>query len=192
VKTIAQLVRACLRRRSKANLAQESEGTVRSPGLKIAGNLCEGPMTRTLKSLFALAAVAVIIGHVDPEQRADIEPRNQALPLWFKSEGAQVLVRACGNCHSNHTDWPWYSHVAPVSWWIARHVREGRERLDFSEWETYSSSERHDKLESICGLISTGRMPPRLYSAMHPEAKLTEAEKKRVCAWVKEETIVAR
>jgi len=52
-----------------------------------------------------------------------------------------VLVRACGNCHSNHTEWPWYSHVAPVSWWIAQHVREGREKLDFSGWEKY----RHGK-----------------------------------------------
>ncbi len=149
-------------------------------------------MTRTLKSLFALAAVAVIVGQVETEQRVAVERRNQGLPLLFHSEPAQVLVRACGNCHSNHTDWPWYSHVAPVSWWVERHVREGRERLDFSEWETYSPWQRRDKLESICGLISTGRMPPRLYNSMHPEAKLTEMEKRAVCAWAKEETISAR
>jgi hypothetical protein len=142
-----------------------------------------------LKLLFLLAAVAVIVGRVKPEQRADTDPRNQGLPLLFNAKPAQVLLRACGNCHSNHTDWPWYSHVAPVSWWIGRHVREGRDRLDFSEWETYSPWQRRDKLESICGLISTGRMPPRLYNSMHPEAKLTETEKEAVCAWVKEETI---
>jgi Haem-binding domain len=142
--------------------------------------------------MFALAAVAVILGQVHTEQRAAKELRNQDLPLLFNSEPAQVLLRACGNCHSNRTDWPWYSHVAPVSWWIARHVREGRERLDFSEWETYSPWQRRDKLESICGLISTGRMPPWVYNSMHPEAKLTETEKKAVCAWVKEEAIGAR
>ena len=149
-------------------------------------------MTRTLKSLFALAAVAVLVGQVETGQRADIKPRNQGVPLLFNAEPAQVLVRACGNCHSNRTNWPWYSHVAPVSWWIERHVRDGRERLDFSEWERYSPWQRRDKLDSICGLISTGRMPPRLYSAMHPEAKLTETDKKAVCAWVKEETTSAR
>jgi hypothetical protein len=149
-------------------------------------------MTRTLKSLFAVAALAVIVGRVEPEQRAAIERKNQELPRAFNSGPAQVLVRACGNCHSNHTDWPWYSHVAPVSWWIAGHVREGRERLDFTEWETYSPRQRRNKLESICGLISTGRMPPRLYGSMHPEAKLTETEKKAVCAWVKEEMIGPR
>lgn len=149
-------------------------------------------MTRTLKSLFALAAVAVIVGQMEPQQRAGIERRNQKLPLIFNSEPAHVLVRACGNCHSNHTDWPWYSHVAPVSWWIARDVREGRESLNLSEWETYSAPQQRDKLESICGLISTGRMPPRQYRSMHPEANLTETEKKDVCAWVNEETSGAK
>jgi hypothetical protein len=149
-------------------------------------------MTRALKSLFALAAVAVIVGQVELGHRAEIKPRNQGVPLLFNSEPARVLVRACGNCHSNRTDWPWYSHVAPVSWWIERHVREGRKRLDLSQWETYSPWQRRDKLESICGLISTGRMPPWLYTSMHPEAKLTETDKRAVCAWVKEATMGAR
>jgi len=146
-------------------------------------------MRKTLKSLFALAAVAVIVGQMEPQQRAAIERRNQKLPLLFNSEPAHVLVRACGNCHSNHTDWPWYSHVAPVSWWIARDVREGRDSLNLSNWETYSAPQRQDKLKSICGLISTGRMPPRQYRSMHPEANLTEMETKALCAWANEETI---
>src|SRR5437660_8898027 len=120
-------------------------------------------MMRTLKSILMLAAAAMIVGEVGSEQRAAIEPRNHGLPLLLNSEPARVLMRACGNCHSNHTDWPWYGHVVPVSWWIARHVNEGKERLNFSEWETYSAWQRRDKLESICGLISTGRMPPWPY-----------------------------
>lgn len=148
-------------------------------------------MMRTLKSIVALAALAVIVGQVRTERRSGIEPRNRG-QLPSNSEPAQILLRACGNCHSSHTDWPWYSHVAPVSWWIARHVREGREKLDFSEWATYSTWQKRDKLESMCGLISTGRMPPRLYTAMHPEAELTEENKKAVCAWVEEQHFAAR
>jgi len=136
---------------------------------------------RKQSNLVALVAVAVIVGGVGTEERAAIEPKNWGLRLLSNSEPAQVLVRACGNCHSNHTDWPWYRHVAPVSWWIARHVREGREKLDFSEWDPYSVWQKRDKLESMCGLISTGRMPPQLYTAMHPEAKLTEKEESSVC-----------
>jgi len=71
-------------------------------------------------------------------------------------------------------------------------VREGRESLDFSEWDRYSTLQRRDKLESICGVISTGRMPPQLYKAIHPEAKLTEKDKSAVCEWVQIETIGAR
>lgn len=149
-------------------------------------------MMRTLKSLFALAAVALIVRQAGTERRAAIEPRDQELMFLSSSEPAQVLVRACANCHSKQTDWPWYSYVAPVSWWMAKHVREGRERLDFSEWKTYTALQKRDKLDSICGLISIGRMPPRIYTAMHPEAKLTEENKKAVCAWVKEQTIDAR
>jgi hypothetical protein len=74
----------------------------------------------------------------------------------------------------------------PVPWWIAPHVREGREKLDFSEWETYSTWQKRDELEAMRGLISTGRMPPRIYTAIHPEAKLTEENKKAVCAWTQE------
>ena len=137
---------------------------------------------RTLKSIVALVSVAVIVGSAGTDQRAGSKPRNQERPLLSNPEITQVLLRACGNCHSNHTEWPWYSHVPPVSWWIAQHVREGREKLDFSEWETYSAWQKRDKLDSMCGLISTGRMPPRLYTAMHPEARLSEKDKKAMCA----------
>jgi Haem-binding domain len=151
---------------------------------------------RTVKSIVALVAVAAIAGRVGSEQhadiRADVDRKNRGLQVVSNSQPTQLLVRACGNCHSNHTDWPWYSHIPPVSWWIARHVREGREKLDFSEWETYSIGQKRDKLESMCGLISTGRMPPRTYAVMHPEAKLTEEDKKAVCDWVKDQTIAAK
>jgi hypothetical protein len=106
-------------------------------------------MMKTLKSIVALIAVAVIVGQVRTEQRAVIEARNPGLRLSPNSEPPQVLVRACGNCHSDQTDWPWYDPVPPVSWWIARHVREGKEKLDFSEWEKYSTTQKRDKLEPV-------------------------------------------
>jgi len=100
-----------------------------------------------------------------------------------ESEAGKVLVQACGNCHSSQTEWPWYSHVAPLSWWIQSHVRKGREELNFSKWTSYSARQRRAKLDSICGLISTGRMPPWSYTMLHPEARLTAKEKRSVCVW---------
>jgi hypothetical protein len=181
---------------AKSILLGNLEELVLSPGLKIAASLCfdvtgKTLTMRTLRSIVALVTVAVIVGQGRTERRSAIASRKLGLQLSSNSELAQILVRACGNCHSNHPDWPWYSHVAPVSWWIARHVREGREKLDFRVG-TYSAWQKRDKLESICGLIATGRMPPRIYTAMHPRAKLTEENKKTVCAWGKEATSSGR
>src|SRR5579864_3266809 len=117
-------------------------------------------MMRVLKPIFTLAAIAVIVAQVAIERQPARNPGNVGPPHSVNSEPVQVLMRACGNCHSDRTDWPWYSHVPPVSWWIAQHVREGREKLDFSEWDTYSQWQQQNKLESICGLVATARMPP--------------------------------
>jgi len=101
-----------------------------------------------------------------------------------KSEAGKVLAQACGNCHSNQTEWPCYGHVAPFSWWIQSHVRKGRDELNFSKWTSYSARQRRAKLDSICGLVSTGRMPPWSYTMLHPEARLSAKEKSSVCVWV--------
>jgi Haem-binding domain len=95
------------------------------------------------------------------------------------TEGRKALARACGNCHSNQTNLPWYGQVMPISWWIKRHVREGRQALNFTEWTTYSARRQRDELESICGV----RMPPASYRVLHPESRLEAEDKKLICAW---------
>ncbi len=122
------------------------------------------------------------IGKVSPEANdyRNVEP-------FRGSEVGNTLARACGGCHSNQTSLPWYGHVAPISWWIKSHVREGREELNFSEWPRYSARQRHDELESICGVISNGRMPPASYTALHPEARLGTQDKKAACVWAANE-----
>lgn len=147
---------------------------------------------KTLKVLLVLLAVTVIVREAGGEHHAAVEITKAGEPLSSYPGPTRVLARACGNCHSNHTEWPWYSQVAPISWWIARDVREGRKKLDFSRWQKYSAKQKREKSESVCGLITTGRMPPRLYSAMHPEATLTAADKNSVCAWAKEQDPNAR
>lgn len=107
-------------------------------------------------------------------------------PLHGASAG-NIVARACGNCHSDQTNWPWYSHVAPLSWWIENHVREGRAELNFSQWTTYSTRRKRDELDSICGVISNGKMPPTAYTVIHPEARLATRDKEAVCLWTKRE-----
>jgi Haem-binding domain len=99
------------------------------------------------------------------------------------SRAGNTVARACGDCHSNQTNLPWYGHIVPISWWIGSHVREGRQALDFSEWTTYSVHRRREELQSFCGIVSNGTMPLMSYRLLHPEARLTAQDKEAICVW---------
>ena len=93
----------------------------------------------------------------------------------------KILDRSCGDCHSSRTVWPWYSHVAPVSWIISKHVVEGRETLDFSVWTTRPPTD--DERMLICDAVSDGSMPLSDYTAIHRKAKLSKQDVKSLCEW---------
>lgn len=92
-----------------------------------------------------------------------------------------AMNRACRDCHSNGTNWPWYSHIAPVSWLVVRDVVEGREAVNFSKWATYDPARRQKLLKEACSEVREGEMPLRLYRWQHPEASLTPADVDAVC-----------
>src|SRR5271165_3967577 len=96
-----------------------------------------------------------------------------AAALGMDSPETKALIRrACFDCHSNETTWPWYSNVAPVSWLTQRDVNGGRSHLNFTEWD---KPQRHAK--DIANIVKSGDMPPWFYLPMHPNAKLSDAEK---------------
>ena len=97
-------------------------------------------------------------------------------------DAAAILKRACADCHSNETTWPWYSRIAPVSWLVADDVKEGRAHLNFSEWSFLSPEASAIKVREICREVKSGDMPLWQYKIMHPEARLTPAEVERICA----------
>ncbi len=97
-----------------------------------------------------------------------------------------ILQRACYNCHSNETVWPWYSNFAPVSWLVGRDVKEGRSHVNFSEWGTYDSGTRSHKLRAIEEEIRGGDMPPWYYSLVHSASRLSAAERNQILAWAAE------
>ena len=96
-------------------------------------------------------------------------------------EVAGIIERACGDCHSNRTVWPWYGHIAPVSWLVASDVNEGRSKLNFSQWNIYSPEMTRIKLDKICQEVKKGEMPPWYFLPMHPEAKVMPAEVSALC-----------
>ncbi len=94
-----------------------------------------------------------------------------------------VLKRACYDCHSNESVWPWYSHVAPVSWLIARDVHEGREELNYSLWNKLSEEKQAKARKDTWEEISEGEMPPAIYLVMHGDAHLSLADRALVREW---------
>lgn len=95
---------------------------------------------------------------------------------------AQVLNRACRDCHSNQTVWPWYSRISPVSWLVAQDVKEGRAHLNFSEWNRLSPEMSKLRLGAICDEVRKGDMPLWYYLPLHPGARLSREEVAAICA----------
>jgi heme-binding protein len=98
----------------------------------------------------------------------------------------EVLQRACLDCHSHETRWPWYAYVAPVSWLIEHDVEEGREHLNLSAWDAYASGKRTKLFKEIREEIEEGAMPPWYYLTMHPSARLSERDLALLRGWLEE------
>lgn len=98
---------------------------------------------------------------------------------------AEILKSTCYDCHSNETKYPWYSNVAPVSWWLKDHVNEGRDELNFSSWDTYENKRKKHKMDEAIEMVEEGEMPLASYTITHGEAKLTEEQKQKIMDWFK-------
>jgi hypothetical protein len=98
-----------------------------------------------------------------------------------------LLRRACFDCHSNDTRWPWYSSVPPASWLVAHDVRGGRGQLNFSEWGRYNPFDRADLLDKACREVSKRRMPLWQYRLLHSEARLSAQDVALLCGWSHDE-----
>lgn len=124
-----------------------------------------------MKRFKCLALGAVLI-QVIPFGHTHSNPPEAKEPAWDSPKTRELMHRACFDCHSNETVWPWYSNIAPVSWLVQRDVNGGRRHLNFSEWET---PQRH--ANDVAEQVKEGEMPPWFYLPMHPGARLTSTEK---------------
>jgi hypothetical protein len=115
------------------------------------------------------------------------ESQTMRATTHLTPEAAAILDRACNDCHSSKTEWPWYSNVAPISWYLKNHVDDGRRALSFSDWGTYPQRKAARKLEEMCDEVEKGDMPIRSYLLIHPSAKLSDADRRVLCDWTKQE-----
>lgn len=141
-------------------------------------------MSRRWKQALALVAILFAVAQVIRPERTNppTDPaRTIRAHLGASTTAAAVIERACSDCHSNATVWPWYTHIAPVSWLMAYGVTEGRKAVNFSEWGAYQPELQRTLLVASCKDASTGKMPGP-YTLLHPEMRLSPQDVETICA----------
>lgn len=120
---------------------------------------------------------------VRPERTNPPSAPGASLLAHATPEVSAILNRACRDCHSNDTRWPWYTNVSPTSWFVANHVNHGREHFNYSQWTSIDEDDQDSLLGGMCNLAERGRMPLPSYLLVHRDAKLSPADVKTLCAW---------
>ena len=141
-------------------------------------------MRRTLRTFLAATLLAVVLwGGSRPSAKQSRSGLLESCP-HVPTSVLSVLDRACLDCHSNETRWPWYNRLPAVSWLIQRDVDKGREHLNFSNWTgSLPYKATANEIQEICDAVSDAVMPPRRYRLLHPGAELSEEDKNNFCAW---------
>jgi hypothetical protein len=142
-------------------------------------------MARVKKVILALAAFFIAIQFAQPQRTNPPIIPSKALAAHVKvpEEVQSILMRACGNCHSNQTVWPWYSHIAPLSWVITDDVNQGRRHMNFQDWRARIRKQASDPPLDICKEAREKGMPPFTYRMVHKDARLTPQEIDALCSW---------
>ncbi|MBM1107568.1 heme-binding domain-containing protein [Aurantibacter crassamenti] len=143
---------------------------------------------KLLKKLFlGLLLVLVIMQFFRPEKNSAqgdhlkvfIEETNPSVDIKL------ILEQSCYDCHSNNTQYPWYNDVAPISFWLAHHIKDGKKDLNFSEWDSYDAKKKDHKLEEVVEMVTDGEMPLNEYTWTHSSARLTEKQRNDLVVWAK-------
>ncbi len=139
------------------------------------------------KILKILLVILVLIQFYRPEKNISSEITTTDFLVTTKASEdiVSIFKTSCYDCHSNNTSYPWYAEVAPVSWWIAHHIDEAKEELNFSEWSTFSEKKKNHKLKEMIEQLEEREMPLKTYLPMHSEAKLSNEQIVLLTTWVK-------
>lgn len=139
-------------------------------------------MKKSVKYIVIGIAALLVVIQLIPVDRNN-PPVTPELELQALEEVMAVFKVSCYDCHSNQTKWPLYSYVAPVSWLVAHDVEEGRDELNFSEWQKYSEKKKQKKMEEIVEETSGDEMPLPIYLFMHSDVKLSDQQKEIIKKW---------
>lgn len=137
--------------------------------------------------LIALLAVFIVIQFFRPAKNISTAApsQNDIAAMYHQPDNvSKILYKACNDCHTNNTRYPWYNNVQPVAWFLNHHVQEGKGELNFNEFGTYSLRRQYHKLEELEEMVKNGEMPLASYTFIHTNAKLNDQEKLALTDWV--------
>ncbi|MBK9271599.1 MAG: heme-binding domain-containing protein [Saprospiraceae bacterium] len=141
-------------------------------------------MKKKIVWVFILLVLVIQFFQID---KTSLPSANAGFFQKYKADAdvTNILERACNDCHSNETKYPWYTYVQPLGWWINHHIVEGREHLNFSDFTTRKIASQNHKFEEIIEVVKEAEMPLPSYTwlGMHPEARLTKDEKSALTSW---------
>ena len=134
--------------------------------------------------IFIIVLVVIQFKRID-KTNPSIDPSMDFMTIESPPDDIQNLITsACYDCHSHETVYPWYTNVAPLSWWIKGHIDHGRENLNFSRWGEMSEREKLHSLEECEDMIKKEWMPLGSYARMHSKAKLTDQDREEIMNWI--------
>lgn len=137
------------------------------------------------KVLLAILVVFILIQFIRPEKN---ESKNETYAMStimeIPLEVRKIIETSCADCHSNSTKYPWYSKIAPASWYLAQHVKEGKENLNFSEWTLYNKNQKESIVKDLKEVLEKREMPLKSYLLIHKDSKMTYNQYKTMYDWV--------
>lgn len=138
------------------------------------------------KILIGLLIIVVLMQVMQPtKNQSELLSPNDISKVYALPAGVhETFVEKCYDCHSNNTKYPWYVHIQPIGWWMASHVKEGKDELNFSEFGTYDTKRANHKLEEVSEEIAEGHMPIDSYLWLHGESKVNNEELKAINSWI--------
>ena len=147
-----------------------------------------------MKKVLKVLVIVIVVGflvmqlfRIDKTAPPVVEAETLESAVTVPDNIRSILERSCNDCHSNKTRYPWYSNVAPMSWFLASHIDDGRRQLNFSIFNTYTATKKVKRLEDICDQVESKEMPLDSYLWIHWDAVLSDGDVKVLCDWANRE-----
>ena len=137
------------------------------------------------KILLVLLAALIVIQFIHPKKNKSEGPQPNYIGNNFNipEDVKTILAKACNDCHSNNTRYPWYATLQPVHWWLEKHVKDGKKHINYDEYTNRPLRYQYHKMEETIEMVKEGEMPLNSYTWTHKDAKLTDEEKSKLTGW---------